>query len=252
MQRQAPDQLAAAAAGLQPGAEPAGAGLGVPAPALHLALRRFLDHTALLDACQDAWRRFVGAPGRIRSLGSPAVSELVSLPITRGGAEAKFGLDMKPLLAKIAGKLEKPDGFQWLSPRNLPDEHVNGALTVGENIGDLGGLSIADDDGPDAVLVFVTTSSDVESLAAVVVSAAGAGRITWMAYPKAKQLGTDLNRDILWKQMQGRGVDAVRLRYHSRAEPCRVVGEGPRLELELREPFHGAAPCVWRPFTTMR
>src|SRR3954465_5673527 len=33
----------------------------------HLALRRFLDYTALLDACQDAWRRFIGAPGRIRS-----------------------------------------------------------------------------------------------------------------------------------------------------------------------------------------
>jgi tRNA-specific 2-thiouridylase len=37
-------------------------------------------------------------------------------------------------------------------------------------------------------------------------------------------------------------VDAVRLRYHSRAVPCRVAGEGPRLELELGEPFHGAAP----------
>jgi hypothetical protein len=34
----------------------------------HLALRRFLDHTALLDACQDAWRRFIGEPGRVRSL----------------------------------------------------------------------------------------------------------------------------------------------------------------------------------------
>jgi endothelin-converting enzyme/putative endopeptidase len=32
------------------------------------------------------------------------------------------------------------DGFE---PRNLPGEHVNGALTVGENIGDLGGLTIA-------------------------------------------------------------------------------------------------------------
>jgi endothelin-converting enzyme/putative endopeptidase len=32
------------------------------------------------------------------------------------------------------------DGF---SPRSLPGEHVNGALTVGENIGDLGGLTIA-------------------------------------------------------------------------------------------------------------
>jgi tRNA-specific 2-thiouridylase len=40
----------------------------------------------------------------------------------------------------------------------------------------------------------------------------------------------------------GAEVDAVRLRYHSRAVPCRVVGEGPRLELELGEDFHGAAP----------
>ena len=32
------------------------------------------------------------------------------------------------------------DGF---APRDLPDEHVNGALTVGENIGDLGGITIA-------------------------------------------------------------------------------------------------------------
>ena len=35
--------------------------------------------------------------------------------------------------------VEQYDGF---SPRNLPGEFVNGALTVGENIGDLGGLTI--------------------------------------------------------------------------------------------------------------
>src|SRR3954470_1083505 len=40
---------------------------------------------------------------RIKALGSPAVSELVSLPTQRGGLEAKFGLDLRPLLAKIAG-----------------------------------------------------------------------------------------------------------------------------------------------------
>ena len=34
----------------------------------YLALRRFLDHTALLDACQEAWRRLTAVPGRIRSL----------------------------------------------------------------------------------------------------------------------------------------------------------------------------------------
>ncbi len=36
--------------------------------------------------------------------------------------------------------IEQYDGFE---PRNLPGEKVNGALTVGENIGDLGGLTIA-------------------------------------------------------------------------------------------------------------
>jgi putative endopeptidase len=33
--------------------------------------------------------------------------------------------------------------YDGLQPRNLPDEKVNGSLTVGENIGDLGGLTIA-------------------------------------------------------------------------------------------------------------
>jgi tRNA-specific 2-thiouridylase len=42
-------------------------------------------------------------------------------------------------------------------------------------------------------------------------------------------------------------VDGVRLRYHSRAVGCRVAGDaGPGVhrhsELELTEPFHGAAP----------
>ncbi|MBR0655761.1 alpha-2-macroglobulin [Plastoroseomonas arctica] len=40
---------------------------------------------------------------RIRALGSPAVSEMVSLPIQRGGATARFGIDAAPLFARIAG-----------------------------------------------------------------------------------------------------------------------------------------------------
>ena len=41
---------------------------------------------------------------------------------------------------KSKSLIEQYNGFE---PRNLPGEHVNGALTVGENIGDLGGLTIA-------------------------------------------------------------------------------------------------------------
>lgn len=40
---------------------------------------------------------------RIQALGSPAVSALVDLPIRRGGTDAKFGIDLAPHLASIAG-----------------------------------------------------------------------------------------------------------------------------------------------------
>ena len=40
---------------------------------------------------------------RIPALGSPSASELVDLPIRRGGVDAKFGIDIAPMLARIAG-----------------------------------------------------------------------------------------------------------------------------------------------------
>ncbi len=48
--------------------------------------------------------------------------------------------DKAAFQVKAQALIEQYNGF---SPRSLPDEHVNGALTVGENIGDLGGLTIA-------------------------------------------------------------------------------------------------------------
>jgi putative endopeptidase len=35
------------------------------------------------------------------------------------------------------------DQYNAFEPRQLPGQHVKGALTIGENIGDLGGLTIA-------------------------------------------------------------------------------------------------------------
>jgi endothelin-converting enzyme/putative endopeptidase len=48
--------------------------------------------------------------------------------------------DKSAFEVKSKALIEQYSGFE---PRNLPGEHVNGALTVGENIGDLGGLTIA-------------------------------------------------------------------------------------------------------------
>lgn len=74
----------------------------------------------------------------------------------------------------------------------------------------LDGLSTTEAADADGVIVFVKTLEEAEAHAAIVKEAAAAGRVTWMAYPKARQLGTDLNRDILWKAMRERGVEANR------------------------------------------
>ena len=48
--------------------------------------------------------------------------------------------DKSAFESKSQALIAQYDAFE---PRNLPGEHVNGSLTVGENIGDLGGLTIA-------------------------------------------------------------------------------------------------------------
>ena len=46
---------------------------------------------------------------RLKALGSPAVSELVTLPIRRGGVAAKFGLDLKPLARRGSPARASPE-----------------------------------------------------------------------------------------------------------------------------------------------
>jgi hypothetical protein len=64
--------------------------------------------------------------------------------------------------------------------------------------------------GADAVLVFVRNTAELEQHAAVALEHAADDRLTWIAYPKAGQLETDLNRDILWELLDGKGVRPVR------------------------------------------
>ena len=62
----------------------------------------------------------------------------------------------------------------------------------------------------DAVLVFVRNSSELRAHAKPALDAAQADRLAWIAYPKAGQLETDLNRDIVWKLLAREGVKPVR------------------------------------------
>lgn len=62
----------------------------------------------------------------------------------------------------------------------------------------------------DAVLVFVTKETGLADALPTLKSAAGQSKLAWVAYPKAKQLSTDLNRDKIRDIANQNGLDPVR------------------------------------------
>jgi hypothetical protein len=63
----------------------------------------------------------------------------------------------------------------------------------------------------DAVILFVTDSRALPGTGtASALAAAKEDRLGWVLYPKAGQLGTDLNRDRLADALRARGVRPVR------------------------------------------
>jgi len=65
--------------------------------------------------------------------------------------------------------------------------------------------------GAPAVLLFVRDAAGLDAKGGPFVQAAREDRIAWVAYPKAGQLGTDLNRDLLAARLRGKeGLEGVR------------------------------------------
>ena len=82
---------------------------------------------------------------------------------------------------------------------------------VGKPAGvDLDDVTTTNSNQADAMLVFVPSLAEVDALCDPVVEAAMEDRLAWIAYPKAGQLGTDLNRDILWRHLLKRRIQGVR------------------------------------------
>jgi hypothetical protein len=73
------------------------------------------------------------------------------------------------------------------------------------------GVTTVDDAArADVVVAFVVAGDELDSSAAPAVTAAREDRLAWIAYPKAGQLGTELNRDRLAAAARERGVQPVR------------------------------------------
>jgi hypothetical protein len=64
--------------------------------------------------------------------------------------------------------------------------------------------------GAAAVVSFVVRADDLDDVAGPAIAAARDDRIAWIAYPKARQLGTELNRDVLAGLDEARGARPVR------------------------------------------
>ena len=65
-------------------------------------------------------------------------------------------------------------------------------------------------DTADAVLIFAENRGQFDQRIDILRGAAYRGALTWLAYPKAKQLNTDLDRDVIRDLALERGFDTVR------------------------------------------
>lgn len=65
-------------------------------------------------------------------------------------------------------------------------------------------------DDADAVIVYCRNRAQLEQLHDDFVPAATRDALTWVAYPKARQLDTDLNRDVLAELVKAHGIQPVR------------------------------------------
>jgi hypothetical protein len=62
----------------------------------------------------------------------------------------------------------------------------------------------------EAVLVFARDRAELEPRLPMLARVAARGGVAWLAYPKARQLGTDLNRDVIRALVPAAGLDPVR------------------------------------------
>lgn len=75
---------------------------------------------------------------------------------------------------------------------------------------DLGDVPLSKSPSTEAILVFVADTKALAKHEGALIEVARRDGLAWIAYPKGGQLGTDLNRDIVWQLLQDKGIRPVR------------------------------------------
>lgn len=68
----------------------------------------------------------------------------------------------------------------------------------------------ADAIAADALLIFAANETELRINLTMLQEAARAGKLVWLAYPKAGKMGTDINRDSIRAIANENGLDPVR------------------------------------------
>ena len=96
---------------------------------------------------------------------------------------------------ELSAKLQVPDGAS-VRIINAPS---------GLDLGLPSGTGILE-----AILFFAQDSKSLRTRGEPAFDAARRDKLVWIAYPKAGQLGTDLNRDKVWALLKDKGIRPVR------------------------------------------
>jgi hypothetical protein len=91
-----------------------------------------------------------------------------------------------------------------------PGQGIAATLAPESVMAALGPALTATVDGSRALLAFVLDKATLERQRGDIVVAVNDERLTWVAYPKGGQLGTDLNRDVLVGLFDRSGIEPVR------------------------------------------
>ncbi|WP_395017427.1 alpha-2-macroglobulin [Dongia sp.] len=125
---------------------------------------------------------------QIKALGSPSISDLIDLPLRKGGAAAKFGIDLKPYFARIGGA-DQP-GSYLVGIRRIDKSTERAWVRV--QLTDLGLSAVDERDRVRFVVTSLATGKPVQG-AEVKIEGEDSGR--WV---EAFKGSTDANGQLQW------------------------------------------------------
>ena len=167
---------------------------------------------------------------QIKALGSPSVSDLIDLPLKKGGAAARFGLDLKPYLTRIGGA-DKP-GSYLVGLRRIDKSSERAWMRV-----QVTDLSLSAVDERDRVRFLVTALSTGTPIGGATVRIEGARADAWVEVFS----GTTDSRGQIEYEAPGSFYPAVEIRRIT------VAKNGDTLVLDPSRGPEVYADNVWRP-----